>query len=136
MREDRDKIQEARFLSLVLSLYNSAWIALGKIANPLTGKVEKDLDAVRGTIDLLETLSFKTKGNVTPEEKKVLDNCLSALQMNYVEEISRKEKGEAGKEEPKKEEKKKGEAPKEEPKGKEPEKGEAQEGEPRKGEAK
>lgn len=124
MVENEGKIHEARFLSLVLSLHNSAWISLGKVANPLTGKLEKDLSAARGTIDLLETLRFKTMGGVTPEEKKVLDNCLSTLQLNYVEESGRKEKGKTRGESPKGEEAKKGEVSEEETKGKKPEKGE------------
>jgi hypothetical protein len=91
MTDAKDKIHEARFLSLVLSLYNSAWISLGKIASPVTGKVDKDLDAARGSIDLLETLRVKTKGNVSAEEAKVIDNCLSTLQLNFVEESGGKE---------------------------------------------
>jgi hypothetical protein len=99
MTNANDKIHEARFLSLVLSLYNSAWISMGKIASPVTGKVEKDLDAARGSIDLLETLKLKTKGNVSPEEERVLDNCLSTLQLNYVEENGRREEKPAAQEE-------------------------------------
>jgi ABC-type amino acid transport system permease subunit len=100
MKNTNDTIHEARFLSLVLSLYNSAWIAMGKIASPVTGKVEKDLEAARGSIDLLETLKVKTKGNVSPEEERVLVNCLSTLQLNFVEESSRREEKPADKEAP------------------------------------
>jgi hypothetical protein len=91
MTDNKDKIHEARFLSLVLSLYNSAWMSMGKIASPVTGKVEKDLEAARGSIDLLETLQVKTKGNVSPEEERVIVDCLSTLQLNFVEESGRKE---------------------------------------------
>jgi hypothetical protein len=91
MNNKNDTVHQARFLSLVLSLYNSAWIAMGKIANPVTGKVERDLEAARGSIDLLETLKQKTKGNISPEEERVIVNCLSTLHLNFVEESSRKE---------------------------------------------
>ncbi len=91
MKNTNDTIHEARFLSLVLSLYNSAWIAMGKIASPVTGKVEKDLEAARGSIDLLETLKVKTKGNVSLEEDRILVNCLNTLHLNFVEESSRRE---------------------------------------------
>ena len=110
MVEDKGKIHEARFLSLILSLHNSAWMALGKVASPLTGKIEKDLNAARGTIDLLETLRFKTRGNITPEEDKILASCLSTLQMNYVEESSPRESAA-------KEEAAKGKEPREEEQG-------------------
>ena len=64
----------------------------------MTGKVEKDLDAARGSIDLIETLKVKTKGNVSPEEERVLVNCLSTLQLNFVEESSRAEEKPTGRE--------------------------------------
>lgn len=91
MEKGNGRMHEARFLSLVLSLQGSAWMALGKVANPLSGKLEKDLDAARGSIDLLETLKVKTQGNLTKEEEKVLANALSALQLNFVDELTRGE---------------------------------------------
>lgn len=99
MTENGDKLHEARFLSLVLSLHGSAWVAMGKVANPMTGKVEKDLDAARGSIDLLETLKVRTKGNLTKDEEKTLANALSVLQLNFVDELAR-DKEEAGKKSP------------------------------------
>ena len=93
MEKDEEKLHEARFLGLVLSLQNSAWISLGKIANPLTGKVEKDLRAARGSIDLLETLKVKTRGNLSEQEEKVLVDSLSTLQINFVEESSKEAPG-------------------------------------------
>ncbi|MEI6633581.1 MAG: DUF1844 domain-containing protein [Chlamydiota bacterium] len=89
MAEDSNKLHEARFLSLVLSLHGSAWMAMGKVANPMTGKVEKDIEAARGSIDLLETLRVKTRGNLTREEEKILANALGVLQLNFVDEIAR-----------------------------------------------
>jgi len=89
MEENGNRIHEMRFLSLVMSLHGSAWIALGKVANPMTGKVEKDLGAAQAHINLLETLKVKTKGNLSHEEEKMLSNYLSMLQLNYVEERSR-----------------------------------------------
>jgi hypothetical protein len=86
MERDDVKVHEVRFMSLVLSLYNSAWIALGKVANPISGKVEVDLEAARGSIDLLQTLEVKTKGNVTREEEKMIAGCLTTLRLNYVAE--------------------------------------------------
>ncbi|MDD5557584.1 MAG: DUF1844 domain-containing protein [bacterium] len=96
MDDDPARIHEARFLSLVVSLYNAAWVALGKVASPVTGKVERDLEAARGSIDLLETLQAKTHGNLSAEEGKVLANCLSALRLNFVEERARADAGAAG----------------------------------------
>jgi hypothetical protein len=91
MDEKSTALHEARFLSLVLSLHGSAWMAMGKVASPVTGRVERDLEAARGSIDLLETLRIKTRGNLTKEEEKILGNALSVLQLNFVDERARGE---------------------------------------------
>ncbi|MCX6357624.1 MAG: DUF1844 domain-containing protein [Candidatus Aureabacteria bacterium] len=91
-----DTIHDTRFLSLMVSLHSSAWIALGKVANPLSGKVEKDLGAAQAHINLLETLQRKTRGNLSGEEAKLLASYLSILQLNYVDESSKDAKKEEG----------------------------------------
>lgn len=83
---DRD---EAVFLSLVYSFHAAAMQQLGKLANPLTGKIERDLDAARGTIDVLVMLQKKTAGNLTDREKRTLTNLITELQLNYVDELNR-----------------------------------------------
>ncbi len=93
MEMDNEALHRTRFLSLVLSLHGSAWAAMGKVANPMTGKVERDLEAARGSIDLLETLKVKTRGNLSREEEKTLANALGVLQLNYVDEAARGEQG-------------------------------------------
>ena len=62
---------------------------LGKITNPVTGKVERDLQQARITIDMIAMLQKKTAGNLEEDEKKLLDSILLDLQMNYVDENSR-----------------------------------------------
>lgn len=62
---------------------------LGKIMNPVTGKVERDLHQARITIDMIEMIQAKTAGNLTGDEKKIIDTILMDLQMNYVDESSR-----------------------------------------------
>jgi len=79
--------EDNMFIKLVLSLHSSGWIALGKVANPLSGKVEKDLDSAGNAIDMLEMLKTKTAGNLSEEESGFINGCLSALQMSYVEEV-------------------------------------------------
>jgi hypothetical protein len=60
---------------------------LGKLMNPMSGKIEKDLDGAQGTIDLLTMLRAKTEGNLSNDERSILDSSISSLQMNYVEEM-------------------------------------------------
>ena len=74
------------FIALVASFHSSAMVQLGKIANPMTGKAERDLASVKETIDLLGMLKDKTVGNLSEEESRFLDHVLYELRMNFVEE--------------------------------------------------
>ncbi len=85
-KEDFDAI----FMQLIIGLQSSAWMLLGKVANPITGKVEKNLESARGTIDMLMMLQAKTKGNLTKVEEDYLNNTINQLQLNYVEESKEK----------------------------------------------
>jgi hypothetical protein len=77
------------FLGLVASLQASAWVMLGKVIHPATGKVERHLEQAKETIDLLAVLETKTRGNLHPEEQRLLSQALFELRMNYVEELER-----------------------------------------------
>ncbi len=83
---DRD---EALFLSIMYSFHAAAMQQMGKIANPFTGKVERDLDAARGTIDVLAMFRKKTEGNLTDRERRVVTGLITELQMNFVDESKR-----------------------------------------------
>ena len=75
-----------RFLDLVGLFNTQAMITLGKLANPVTGKAEKNLPAARLFIDMLEMLERKTQNNLTSDEVKVLRASLTDLRLMYVEE--------------------------------------------------
>jgi hypothetical protein len=79
--------QQALFIGLITMLSQGGMQHLGKIADPATGKVEKNLEAAKATIDLIIMLKNKTKGNLSSEEEKFLNNILGNLQLNYVEEV-------------------------------------------------
>jgi len=92
-----DENQEERlfkdlFSSLVLSLNEAAMTQLGKIVNPMSGKVERHLDQAKSTIDLLRMLKEKTQGNLSEGENRLLEQSLLALQMNYVYEAEQDKK--------------------------------------------
>ena len=72
------------FMGLCTSLVSQAWMQLGKIKNPITDKVELDLNAASLTIDMLCMLKEKTKGNISDEEAKIIDQSINELKMNYV----------------------------------------------------
>ena len=75
-----------RFLDMVGLFGTQAMIALGKLANPATGKAQKNLPAARLFIDTLEMLEHKTKGNLNSDETKVLSATLTDLRLMFVEE--------------------------------------------------
>ena len=80
------------FVGLLLGLHSTAWAQLGKVMHPLTGKVERDLEAAKQTIDLLGAIETRTRGNLAGEEERLLARLLLELRMNYVEELKRGER--------------------------------------------
>tara|TARA_B100001123_G_C15085615_1_gene937502 strand:- start:265 stop:597 length:333 start_codon:yes stop_codon:yes gene_type:complete len=72
------------FMTLISSLASQAWIQLGKIKNPITDKVEKNLEAASMSIDMISMLQEKTKNNIEEYESKLLEKTLNDLRMNFV----------------------------------------------------
>jgi hypothetical protein len=89
MAERETTLNEVLFIGLILNLQASAMIALGKLTNPMTQKVERNLEQARITIDMLGMLEEKTKGNCTDEETKTLQKALTELRMNYLDELKK-----------------------------------------------
>lgn len=83
MATNGNYVPEVNFATLVLTLSSSAWVGLGKIADPISGEVKKDLKGAKYTINVLLMLREKTKGNLNTEEEKVLNGIISELQANY-----------------------------------------------------
>lgn len=93
------------FYSLIYSFQMQTWMSLGKIKNPVTDKVEKDLQAAQMTIDIIDMIKEKTKNNLNDQESKFIEQVLADLKLNYVHESSRPDEAkEETKEETKKEE--------------------------------
>tara|TARA_Y100001970_G_scaffold274988_1_gene375615 strand:- start:2999 stop:3343 length:345 start_codon:yes stop_codon:yes gene_type:complete len=72
------------FITLISSLASQAWIQLGKVKNPMTDKIEKNLEAASMSIDMLSMLQEKTKNNIEEYEAKLLEKTLNDLKMNFV----------------------------------------------------
>lgn len=75
------------FLSLVQSLGYQALMHLGDIPNPTTQQVELNPDGARETIDLLIALRDKTQGNLSEEEKKMIETLLAQLQIKFSQSV-------------------------------------------------
>jgi len=80
------------FLSLIYMFQMQTMVQMGKLANPMTQKIEQEMEAAQVTIDMLDMLKEKTKGNLAEEESKFLDQSLADLKLNFVEEKSKLEK--------------------------------------------
>ncbi len=77
------------FTTFVLSLSHSVLVHLGDAPNPVDGTPDQNMPMARQTIDLLGLLEQKTRGNLTGEEERVLQQVLYDLRLRYVE-ISRR----------------------------------------------
>jgi len=63
---------DVHFFQIVFSLQTATMQQMGKIASPVTGKVERDMTMAQTTIDILSMLQIKMKGNLTDEESSRL----------------------------------------------------------------
>ncbi len=83
-----EDLPEVDFNNFIFSLSTSVLIQLGEIEDPFTQKEAKNLPLAKQTIDLIGMLKEKTKGNLTPQEEKLIENILYDLKMRYVKAAS------------------------------------------------
>mgnify|MGYP000179701926 CR=1 FL=1 len=76
---------EPTFSLFLSSVGMQAMIAMGKLENPITKETNTDLGQARFLIDTLGIIQDKTKGNLTPEEDKALNDYLYNLRIMYIE---------------------------------------------------
>ncbi len=82
-------------MMLALNLQTGALVQLGKIADPQSGQMRRDLEGARLSIDLLDMLKAKTKGNAHPEVAALLSRAAMDLKLNFMDEL-KKDRGEDG----------------------------------------
>ena len=82
--EGKQNLPEVTFSMFILSLNTSALVHLGQLPDPLTKEKKVDLALARHTIDTLDMLREKTKGNLTKEEEQLLNTILYELRMLYL----------------------------------------------------
>ena len=77
------------FYTFVLSLASSAFVHLGDAPHPETGEpVPANLPLAKQAIDILAMLREKTKGNLTAEEERFMENLLTDLRFRFVQKKS------------------------------------------------
>jgi hypothetical protein len=79
-----DARDPASFVSFMMSIASNAASALGMMEHPVTHQREVDIELGKHWIDILGMIEKKTAGNLTPQEKRMLDGLLSDLRMQYV----------------------------------------------------
>jgi len=79
-----DARDPASFVSFLMSIASNAASALGMMEHPVTHQREVDVELGKHWIDVLGMLEKKTAGNLTPQEKRMLEGLLADLRMQYV----------------------------------------------------
>ena len=74
----------ASFLNFLMSIASNAASALGMMEHPVTHQRDVDLELGKHWIDVLGMLQKKTQGNLTSQEKQMLESLLSDLRMQFV----------------------------------------------------
>lgn len=87
VKDGKCVMPEVTFTAFIMSLNTSALFYLGEIPDPVTGKTAQDLVLVKHTIDTLDLLAKKTKGNLSGDEKNTLEKFTYDLKMRYVQAI-------------------------------------------------
>ena len=89
-QSDNKEYYEPTFKVFISSLSMQAMIAIGKLENPITKKMEKNMDQARYLIDTLGIIKEKTKGNLAEDEQIILDESLFNLRMMYIDDKGEK----------------------------------------------
>ncbi len=74
----------ASFVNFLSTLATNAAAALGAVPHPATGQRSLDLESGKYWLDILGMLRDKTKGNLHPQESRLLEGLLGDLRMQYV----------------------------------------------------
>ena len=83
---DETRSDQINFVAFVLSLAHTAAVHFGDVPDPVTGMpAEPSLPAAQQMIDILSLIEEKTRGNLTAEERQLLEQVLFELRLRYVE---------------------------------------------------
>jgi hypothetical protein len=81
---DPYNLPPASFEMLVTTFASEAMVALGQLPNPFTNEHSISWDHARYTIDMLQVVQDKTKGNLSTEEAAMLETLLHQLRLAFV----------------------------------------------------
>jgi len=81
----REPLPGPNFGELLNLIAMQAMAGLGLVSGPGGERIPPNLEIAKHFVDLLQVLEDKTKNNLTPEEKKLLDQVLYEMRMRYVQ---------------------------------------------------
>jgi enterochelin esterase-like enzyme len=84
---DGSEKNKVLFAQLIVMLHGAAMQQMGKIKNPISDKIERDLAQAQLSIDMIDMIQEKTRGNLSSEEDRFLQSLLQELKLNYVDEV-------------------------------------------------
>ena len=83
---DQPDTSALSFTAFVVSLASTAAIHFGDLPDPVTGEpMEPNLEGAAQMIEILALLDQKTRGNLTAEERQVLEQVLYELRLRFIE---------------------------------------------------
>lgn len=94
---NEEQQEQLLFMMLIQQHQQIAMMGLGKLQNPATQQMEKDLSSAKYAIDTLAMLKKYTSGNLSDEASGYLEQTLTTLRLNYADE-KKKEKAEGNQE--------------------------------------
>lgn len=84
--------QQMLFVQLISSLHGAALMQMGKMKNPASDTLERNLEQAELTIEMLDMLKERTKGNLSNDEDKFVSSVISEVKLNYVDEKAKEPK--------------------------------------------
>lgn len=89
---DQSGKNEILLTQIVFMFQTAAMQQMGKLKNPLSDKIEINLEQAQMSIDILEMLHQKMKGNLSDTENRMFSDVLRELKLNYVDEVAKGQK--------------------------------------------
>ncbi|MEY4168838.1 MAG: DUF1844 domain-containing protein [Blastocatellia bacterium] len=76
--------EQTLFTEFLMQIASSAFIYLGLVEHPATGRRQVNLEAAKESIEMLDMLREKTQGNLTRGEEKLFEDLMADLKMQFV----------------------------------------------------
>jgi hypothetical protein len=79
-----EESEPVAFTSFIMSLATQVLVQLGEMPPPQGMEIPIDLESARQTIDIMTMLQRRTKGNLTPEETRFMEEVLHSLRISFI----------------------------------------------------